>query len=92
MCHSSIRKYLRCSMKAESKIKMFFVSEVFRATYAIVIPAFSENDRDDIPSILSDMFGISNQKNKYTRFVKYMQQLVFVSARSNTVLIAEFRI
>lgn len=79
-------------MKTESKIKMFFVNEVFRAKYAFVIPAFSETDRDDIPSIPSDMFYIANQKNKYTRFIKYMQQLVFVSARANTVLIAEFRI
>lgn len=79
-------------MKTESKIKMFFVNEVFRAKYAFVIPAFSETDRDDIPSIPSDMFYIANQKSKYTRFIKYMQQLVFVSARANTVLIAEFRI
>ena len=79
-------------MKTESKIKMFFVNEVFRAKYAFVIPAFSETDRDDIPSIPSDMFYTANQKNKYTRVIKYMQQLVFVSARANTVLIAEFRI
>ena len=39
--------------------------------FAIVIPGFSDSESDtgnDIPSVSSDIFGISNRKNRYTRF------------------------
>ena len=44
-------------------------------TFGIIIPGFSDSDSDtgnDIPSISSDILGISYRKNRYNRFIKNM--------------------
>ena len=46
-------------------------------TFAIVITGFTDSESDtgnDIMSISSDILGISNWKNRYTRFIKNMLQ------------------
>ena len=45
---------------------------------------------NNIPRILNDIFGSSNQKNRYSEFIKNMRQPVPVSTPFNFVSIAEF--
>ena len=53
-------------------------------TFAIVIPGFSDSESDignDIPSISSDILGISNRKNRYTRFIENMFHISDITQR-----------
>ena len=55
--------------------KKFLIETSFSCITVIFIPGFSESEsdiRNNIPSISSDIIGISNQKNKVTRFIKNM--------------------
>ena len=59
----------------------FFVWNTRYNAFVIVIPGFSESESDivnDIPSISSDILGILNWKNWYTRFIENMWQLAFI--------------
>ena len=88
MWHSSINKFLWCSIGMGCQLLHLLLNEVFRAKYqgynvfVIIIPGFSESESDignDILSISSDTLSISNRKNQYTRYIKNMWQLASIS-------------
>ena len=88
MWHSRIDEFLWCSMKMESRLATFllkfFMWNTRCNTFAIIIPGFSDSESDignDIPSISSDIIGMLNQKNRYTRFIKNMWQSASIYVR-----------
>ena len=62
--------------------------------FAFVIPGFSWGESDvgsDISSITSDILGISNQQNRYTRFIKAMWKLASIKVSNNKVVGLELK-
>ena len=72
-------------------VKVLLIQGFMRYTrcneFDIEIPSFSQCESDigtDIPRIPSDILGISNYKNRYTRLVKNVEQSASICAVSNT--------
>ena len=90
--------YCDVALNRESKLNIFcqtkfFVQNTMYNAFAIVIPRLLEYKSDignDMQSVSSKKLGISNQKNRYKRFIKNIWQSASIGAGLNCPYNYEF--